>query len=75
MSKMKIQSHRQKISRAIPAIKLTAGDFEAFGGKFLDDLLKTWLKRTEEGQASAGATNPQSSGPMNVRRQKLPQRQ
>ena len=40
---MKIQSQRRMIDRLIPAIKLIAGDFEEFGGKLLDHLLKTPL--------------------------------
>jgi hypothetical protein len=46
MSQMKIQSQRQMINQLIPAIKLIAGDFEEFGGKFLDHLLKIPLEHS-----------------------------
>ena len=43
---MKVQSQRRMIDRLIPAIKLIAGDFEEFGGKLLDHLVKTPLEHS-----------------------------
>lgn len=43
---MKIQTQRKMIQRLIPAIKVIGGDFEDFGGKLLDHLLKTSLEHS-----------------------------
>ncbi|MFN7288748.1 MAG: hypothetical protein ACK5TL_00260 [bacterium] len=43
---MKVQTQRRMVKRLIPAIKLIGSDFEDFGGKLLDHLLKIQLEHS-----------------------------